>query len=75
VAASNQGGAKFGQVRSFTTTATPLAIGTVTTTVAPVESMTGCSYSTTGSGSLFSLLVLMPLLGYLLLRRRRFPMS
>ena len=75
VAASNQGGAKFGQVRSFTTTATALAIGTVTTTVAPVESMTGCSYSTGGSGSHFSLLVLLPLLGYLLLRRRRFPMS
>ncbi|HRI53527.1 MAG TPA: hypothetical protein PLW65_25455, partial [Pseudomonadota bacterium] len=68
-AASNQSGAAFGQVRSFTTVAPP-------TTASPAgdaaESTGGCTYGarTASSASLLSLVSLLALAGFLLRRRR-----
>jgi hypothetical protein len=80
VAASNLGGAKFGQVRSFTTAAAPPELGTVTTTGTSVEpeTLTGCSYTlhaANPSGSLLSLLCFLPLACFLLFRRRKSALS
>ena len=80
VAASNLGGAKFGQVRSFTTAAAPPELGTATTTGTSVEpeTLTGCSYTLRAanpSGSLLSLLCFLPLACFLLFRRRKSALS
>ncbi len=74
-AASNRSGAKFGQVRSFTTAAASAAAAASGPPADPTEAPTsgGCSYeSRTGSSSsAASLLGLLSLLGILSLRRRR----
>ncbi len=70
--ASNMGGVKFGQVRSFTTLAPPPELGTVTTKVESVESSTGCSYTERrGDAHPLAVLLLLPLALVPLVRRRR----
>ena len=76
-AASNQGGAKFGKVRSFTTAAEPLLLGTVSSTGAAEDpkNLGGCSYRARsgGSGSLLGLMSILSLASLLMFRRRRRP--
>jgi hypothetical protein len=73
-AASNLGGAKFGQVRSFTTAAAA-PVGTVSAAVEAVEppSSGGCSYGARGGagGPVLWLVSMLPLVGLAGLRRRR----
>jgi YHS domain-containing protein len=73
--ASNMGGIKFGQVRSFMTATPPPELGTVTSSASePIESQHGCSYTAgknrTTESSPLALLLLLPMLGGLVLRRR-----
>jgi len=73
--ASNMGGLKFGQVRSFTTASPPPELGTVTSSAAdPIESQQGCSFTAgknrSSESSPLALLLLLPMLGGLMLRRR-----
>ncbi len=67
-AASNQSGAKFGVVRSFTTLADPTA---ASANAVDPASAGGCSYRGRADGTPLALLTLLPLLGLLLRRRRR----
>jgi len=82
-AASNQGGARFGKVRSFTTAAAPLE-GTATPSAAPLDetasstgaavepaSASGCTYGGRASSPPLTLVSILPLLGLLLWCRRR----